>query len=69
MKTIEERMVVSTDEASGLSTIMIGSEAPVSGCDLGANQQSLARAGSKVGESSINRHWTVHKRYSSAVGA
>jgi hypothetical protein len=33
---------VSTDEALGLSTIVIGSEAPVSGCGLGANQQSLA---------------------------
>lgn len=32
------RMGVSTDEASGLSTIVIGSEAPVSCCGLDANQ-------------------------------
>jgi hypothetical protein len=36
------RMGVSMDEASGLSTIVIGSEAPVSCYGLGANQQSLA---------------------------
>lgn len=32
------RMGVSTDEASGLSTIVIGLEAPVSCCGLYANQ-------------------------------